>query len=349
MSSVLWESAKWLLTPSDLVASLDCAHRIHLEARVARNVLERPQVVDRQAEMLQGRGMALERAYLERLRTTRDVVTFDRPSYTERGLGIAHEATAEAMRRGVDALYQPTLFDGTWFGHPDFLVRVPGVSDLGDWHYEIVESKLARHAKPEAVVQATAYAELASGIQGPDTEIRLVLGNQDEVTYRAEAFEGYVQLAQRRLEAELARSSETYPEPVAACETCVWLKRCDSQRRSDDHLGFVAGIGRDQVKKLRDQGVSTLEKLAVLPVPTKVKGIGAATVDRLRTQAELQLHERQTGEQRHKLLAPTEGKGLDLLPVPSPGDVFFDLEGDPLSDFGSLEYLWGWVEMTNTH
>src|SRR5207247_1121695 len=33
-------------------------------------------------------------------------------------------------------------------------------------------------------------------------------------------------------------------------------------------------------------------------------------------------------------------RGFSLLPAPSPGDVFFDIEGDPFYEDG-LEYLWG--------
>ena len=34
------------------------------------------------------------------------------------------------------------------------------------------------------------------------------------------------------------------------------------------------------------------------------------------------------------------GKGFDLLPAPDPGDIFYDIEGDPHVE-GGLEYLHG--------
>src|SRR5262249_21266372 len=43
------------------------------------------------------------------------------------------------------------------------------------------------------------------------------------------------------------------------------------------------------------------------------------------------------------LLAIEPGRGLALLPAPSPGDVFLDLEADPYVDEGGLEYLFGWA------
>ncbi len=42
------------------------------------------------------------------------------------------------------------------------------------------------------------------------------------------------------------------------------------------------------------------------------------------------------------ILEPHAASGFALLPDPSPGDLFFDFEGNPFWDAdGSLEYLWG--------
>ena len=41
-----------------------------------------------------------------------------------------------------------------------------------------------------------------------------------------------------------------------------------------------------------------------------------------------------------ELRAAEPGKGFDLLPEPQPGDLFYDIEGDPHFE-GGLEYLHG--------
>ncbi|MGQ0562138.1 MAG: hypothetical protein ACT443_09720 [Gemmatimonadota bacterium] len=41
------------------------------------------------------------------------------------------------MQQGVDVVYQGALFDGTWLAKPDFLIRIPVTSALGDYAYEI--------------------------------------------------------------------------------------------------------------------------------------------------------------------------------------------------------------------
>ena len=48
------------------------------------------------------------------------------------------------------------------------------------------------------------------------------------------------------------------------------------------------------------------------------------------------------GEHRYELLPVDERTGFRLLPQPSPGDIFFDMEGDPyFSPDRGLEYLFG--------
>ena len=54
------------------------------------------------------------------------------------------------------------------------------------------------------------------------------------------------------------------------------------------------------------------------------------------------LARRETGELDYELLPTRAESGFALLPDPSPGDLFFDIEGNPFWDEqGSLEYLWG--------
>src|SRR3546814_14406079 len=75
---------------------------------------------------------------------------------------------------------------------------------------------------------------------------------------------------------------------------------------------------------------------------TGVQTCALPILERLRHQARLQSHQRQTGERVVELLDAEPGRGLARLPRPSEGDMFFDMEGDPLFD-GGLEYLFGIV------
>jgi len=56
----------------------------------------------------------------------------------------------------------------------------------------------------------------------------------------------------------------------------------------------------------------------------------------------VQLEGRRLGQLQHKPLAYEQGSGLYRLPQPNPGDIYFDIEGDPFYDSGGLEYLLGY-------
>ena len=124
---------------------------------------------------------------------------------------------------------------------------------------------------------------------------------------------------------------------------CRWHERCTAQRVGDDHLVQIAGVGRTQIKALRSVGITTASQLASATQTAKPTRMQPETWDRIRQQAELQ---KRTGDTpAFELLDPDlhQTGGLRLLPEPSGGDLFFDIEGDPYRGHESagLEYLWG--------
>ncbi len=80
-----------------------------------------------------------------------------------------------------------------------------------------------------------------------------------------------------------------------------------------------------------------------LPLSWKPERGSAPAYERVREQARIQIEGRAAGKLLHELLPVVAGFGLHLLPEPSPGDVFFDLEGDPFAGDGGLEYLFGYA------
>lgn len=76
--------------------------------------------------------------------------------------------------------------------------------------------------------------------------------------------------------------------------------------------------------------------------PAQRIGIGDVALRRLHHQATLQSEFRTSGQHRYELLPLDERTGFRLLPRPSDGDVFFDMEGDPYFEpRRGLEYLFG--------
>ena len=98
------------------------------------------------------------------------MTTIDRHDEEERGDRVRRQAaeTIDAMAAGVDVVYQATFFDGRWLGYADFLLRVESPdrpSIWGPYHYEVADTKLARHVKAGAVLQICSYVDQLERIQ----------------------------------------------------------------------------------------------------------------------------------------------------------------------------------------
>lgn len=57
------------------------------------------------------------------------------------------------MRSGVPYVYQAVLVLDGWRGIADLLERVERPSELGSYSYEVLDTKLARRAKPAHALQ----------------------------------------------------------------------------------------------------------------------------------------------------------------------------------------------------
>jgi predicted RecB family nuclease len=311
-----------LLSATDLAKHLTCRHATSLDLKAARGQIDRIHRNDPSIEVLEERGRRHEAAYLAYLKEQGQDVLVE-------GEGL--ERTRDAMRSGAGVIAQADLQNGRWRGRADILLKVGTPSDLGPWSYEVVDTKLASETRGGTILQLCLYSELVAGIQGRMPEHTHVVspgrGFQPE-TFRLRDFLAYYRFVRSRLAtiADAKTPSETYPEPVAHCDVCSWWPACNDRRRKDDHLSFVAGITKSQIKDLRQSGITTLAELA-----------------KSHQQARLQLEYRETGKPVYELLPAEAERGLARLPEPSAGDIFLDFESDPFVEDGGIEYLLGYV------
>ncbi len=288
-------------------------------------------------------------------------------------LRAAAVQTIDAMRARADVVYQATFFDGTWRGHADFLLRRdhdPGEphSAFGPWHYEVADTKLARHVKASAILQICSYVEQLAAIQGRQPEhLYVVLGGRARPTdkLRVDDFMAYYRQVKAEFEAAVGLRGDgapepvyppiaTYPEPVEHCDVCRWNPSCRTQRRADDDLSLVAGATSRQRRALKRRGVATRRGLAglALPMGPPLEGVGPEALARVHEQARIQVQSEDRGEVLWELLpleraedrTPVPMRGLLGLPEPSPGDLFLDLEGDPFALDDGVDYLFGILE-----
>jgi predicted RecB family nuclease len=284
-------------------------------------------------------GAEHEQRRLEELREQAggQIAVIGRPAYTVAGLIAAADATRQAVADRVPVIYQAAMFDGRFAGFADFLVLTEG-------RYRIADTKLARSAKVQALLQLAGYADTlaAAGVPIAD-DAELVLGNGSVMRYRLDelvpVFRRQRATVQHLLDEHLSRGAAVRweDEHVGACFRCP---DCELQVREHDDLLLVANLRVSQRARLLDAGITTMHGLARHTGP--IPGIPARAVDALTSQARLQCAPRVDGRPPFEV---ADTQPLMLLPNPDKGDLFFDFEGDPLWTAGDhdwgLEYLFG--------
>ncbi len=344
-----------VVSAGDLTGFLACEHLTRLSREVARGERARPTAVDPMTRLVADHGIAHESRHVQRLRDRGlSVVEIAQPGSGRdpAALHRAQEQTLAAMRAGADVVYQATFYGSraagvTWRGHADFLLKRPdrpGALGTGSasWSYDVADTKLARRIKVPAILQMALYGRLLAELQGvPPELLTVVTGDQQELVFRYADAEAYARAAEERFLDRLGDLDLAPPYPNAHCGVCPWRETCTRRWAEEDHLSQVAFLRRDHAGALVAAGIGTLTELAGRGPDDLPDTIGRTSRERITRQAALQHAERVTGVPGFGFLPRVPGRGFELLPPPSRGDVFFDIEGDPFSGDHGLEYLWG--------
>ncbi len=362
-----------IFSATDLINHLECPHLTELNIEVALGRAELEQSRSDTTILVARKGDEHERGHLARLiEEGREVVKIENgpsqsePSQSEPGQGEPNEGgsvqngpglegmrrgareTVDAMRAGAEVIYQGVLFDGVrWRGYSDFLHRVERPSELGDFSYEVADTKLARRVKPYFLLQLCFYSELVEAIQGVQPErMHVVLGTRETHDVPGRRVRGLLPQRQARLRVRRstpARRTPTRSRPSTA-RLCRWQEHCAARREADDHLSLVAqdpALPARAAGRAGDRdghaarggaggGSSAPDRDRRVRVPTRARASDAVPA-------------RERGAAL-RAAGAEEGCGFAHLPRPSEGDLFFDIEGDPFFDDG-LEYLFGCVSL----
>ena len=348
---------------SDLSRAAECEFAVarDLDARLGRlAAVEQPHdaMLERTSTMGDAHEAAIIADYRARAAHPADVLEIDRADSA--GLDAIEpyaQQTLDALQRGVPVIVQATFVDRehstgapgelpiAFVGYADFLVRTP------DGAYRVQDSKLARRAKVTALLQLAAYAEQLERLGIPvDREVELILGNRELSIHRLDDIAPVLRARRARLH-QLLRDRDAADGPIAwrdpsvtYCRSCAW---CEHEIAAHDDVSQVAGLTGTQWTKLGAAGIETLAQLA--ESRGTVDGIAASTLDTLRLQAELQRHAAGVDPGTAPPVRVRDPAVLHALPAPSPGDLYFDFEGDPLytehdpARWG-LDYLFGMVD-----
>ncbi len=343
-----------VFSASDLVHFMECEHLSALDRLHLDQPMEKAKGSE-EAELIQNRGFAHEKAYLEKAKASAknyiDISTVG----GSRDAQVA--ATVAAMEKGVDLIYQAIFYQPPMIGYADFLKKVNKPSKLGEHSYEVIDTKLSKKSRAKFIIQLAFYADLLEGIQGIAPEcVSVVLGDGSEEKFLLSDYRFcYLSLKQRFLDflansdkqTAAQRAATSTPFPCDKCDLCHWRDRCHGWWESTDHLTQVANILKTHIHKLHAAGVNTVEQLANLPPTTRIPKIPDPVLQRLRHQAQLQNKANKTGDRFVDFItvgpeqsAEPGPRGFGRLPKPSPHNLFFDMEGFPHVDDG-LEYLFG--------
>ena len=259
-----------------------------------------------------------------------------------------YQKTLLHMHSGVDVIAQARLELDQFCGYADFLVKVEHPIDrnpslLGDWHYEVWDTKLASKIKPSFVVQLCCYAQMLESIQGclPDF-ITVVLGNSKNQRLKTRDFFYYYNTLKSSFLSEQKKfNPNSRPDPVDSKNWGNWNDFAEKILIEKDHLFNIATITKAQIKKLNKAGIRTIQQLVDFN-DEHVSGMNSVILEKLKKQAAIQKRSVDHEVPEFEVIKPEfdEKSGLALLPPRSALDVFFDIEGYPL-DEGGLEYLWG--------
>lgn len=235
-----------MFSPTSIANFLACQHLTALDRAEAVGEIKRPFFANPSLDLLVKLGLAHEETYLRVLADEQNLDIAKIPS--DISWKDATVQTVDAIRRGAQVIYQATFVSDEWHGRADFLTRVDRPSALGQWSYEVVETKLARSTKARAIIQLCFYSDLLSMIQGmiPDYMHVVLGGGAKPERFSVHRYLAYFRKVRREFEVANQLRLETYPEPVDHCHVCIWSSVCEGRWRDDDHLSLVAGISRNQ-------------------------------------------------------------------------------------------------------
>ncbi len=346
----------WVLSVRDVLSVVECDHRFSFD-HAAASGLVRPEAAEATAtsELVSQRAKEHEADVVAALRGRMGVdlveISDNGPDWAQ--VTAAAAATQAALDAGAPAVYGGVVLAGGLVAYPDVLTRVhPGTgTDLtspdGRHRYEPLQIRLAHSLKDSTLLQLGVAAEALTrwGYPEPD-EVHAWLGTGEIASQEAgpavDQVRDALTDATRRLDRTAAVPEPAWADKRRACKKCRWSPTCATGRAAARDLSLVWGIRYRHIQPLRAAGLTTIDALADAMDDLRPEEMGEPDFAELRSQAAVQL----AGERAGRLeFTVHSDAGLVTLPPPHPGDLYYDIEGDPFHDAdGSLEYLHGFVD-----
>lgn len=366
---------------TDLIQAATCefAFMRKLDQKLGRDVVV-PEVDD---EMLKRAGVLGDQheerqleSYIADLGESH-VAIIPRPAdLSAASLSSRETETVAALKSDAEIVFQATFFEPqqkpatsknhpaiAFVGYADFIARTP--NENGEPVWQVQDTKLARSPKPAALVQIAAYAQQLErlGFETHEDGV-IILGDGSRSAHRlSEVFPLF--LSRRERMHALIYKSWNLGSPIewedttgdeATLQACRRCEVCEPEvLRTRDPL-LIGGIRVQQRDRLYAAGYKTIDDVASIyesaqKGSTSIEGINQQVLKKVTAQAHVQLQseDQADGKPAWVVLDPS---ALAAIPKPSPGDIFFDFEGDPLyhgvlpsgTEVWNIDYLFGLVD-----
>jgi uncharacterized protein len=338
--------AKNLYSPSMFKSYLNCKYTIFNEFYEEELKLKRKEITEG-TKLRLAKGNQFENNYFKELKKKYSkVIDLKEKDKTVPKEQIALK-TIECMKEGYEVIRGGYLMDDKWKGEFDFLEINKNIkSKLGNYSYEVSDTKNTTKVKPDHIFQVATYAGLLEKVQGIKSKnFHIVLKEMKKESVEFESVSEFVLMQKNKYEHFVQNEIDTAkPEKCTYCTLCPWEDNCKGIWDKKDSLDLIWGLRKDTRKIFQKLGIDTVEKLSKQDSGKVFGSINIDTSRKFINFAKLIIKERKSKKPEYSLVTedPDFFKGLKLLPKPSNSDLFFDMESvqDYVVD-GGLEYLSG--------
>ena len=332
-------------SPTMLTRYINCKHIISNEYLESSQNLKRDQRSITDDLRLQ-KGIEHEVDYFQELKKKyskiKDIKSLKKLSKDEK-----IKETIKSIKEGYELIYGGWLSNKNWSGEIDFLeINKNQKSDLGDYSYEILDTKNSTKVKGVSVYQLGIYLDLLKNIQGilPKNFYFVLKDKKKQKIKVSDVYDAYL-YHKDSYEKFLSKNlGKTFPEKCSFCNFCDWQTHCNNEWEDKRHVNQLLGNTNKDCQKFINAGITTYDQIANLDPKKKIDGLREEIKIKRIEQAKLHLEAEKEGVPKWKCIKENLilNKGFNLLPEPSACDLFFDLEG--VQDYvypGKLEYLFG--------
>jgi predicted RecB family nuclease len=232
--------------------------------------------------------------------------------------------TPEVLRRGVPLLLDATLEGEGLSVRFDALLRVPGPSPCGDFHYLPVLFHEAERPTKELRALLQLLGLLLGTVQGAEPAAGvLVHGRGCEVRrLKLRPKDGRARRLLEELRARQGGGGTPRLLLNAHCQVCEFRRRCHAEATAKDDLSLLRGMPEAEVRGYARRGLFTVTQLSfTFRPPRRAKKPGERRCGHSHALQALAIREKKV----HVLGSPE-------LPA-SPRRLYLDLEGDPEQAF----------------